>query len=110
MKKVWKPCQPIFYRQLENARFFFVENERTSRRFLKQLSKEIVIDDYEWYNVADASAVTTFRQKIKDNKVIGLLTEAGCPGVADPGQVLVAIAQDMNAIVKPFLKGEKSLL
>ena len=81
---------------VRECQVFFVENERTSRRFLKLLSKEIVIDDYEWYNVADASAASTFKQKIRENKTIGLLSEAGCPGVADPGQALVAI-------VPPFL-------
>jgi len=94
---------------VKECQVFFVENERTSRRFLKLLSKEIVIDDYEWYNVADASAIAAFKQKIRDNKVIGLLSEAGCPGVADPGQALVAIAQDMNASVKPLV-GPNSIL
>ena len=94
---------------VRECQVFFVENERTSRRFLKLLSKEIVIDDYEWYNVADASAAATFKQKIKENKVIGLLSEAGCPGVADPGQAFVAIAQDMNADVKPLV-GPNSIL
>ena len=94
---------------VRKCQVFFVENERTSRRFLKLLSKEIVIDDYEWYNVADASAASTFKQKIKENKAIGLLSEAGCPGVADPGQALVAIAQEMNADVKPLV-GPNSIL
>ena len=94
---------------VRECQVFFVENERTSRRFLKLLSKEIVIDDYEWYNVAHASAASTFKQKIKENKAIGLLSEAGCPGVADPGQALVAIAQEMNADVKPLI-GPNSIL
>ena len=73
------------------------------------LSKEIVIDDYEWYNVADSSVASAFKQKIKENKAIGLLSEAGCPGVADPGQALVAIAQELNADVKPLV-GPNSIL
>jgi 16S rRNA (cytidine1402-2'-O)-methyltransferase len=50
-----------------------------------------------------------FKQKIKEGKNIGIISEAGCPGVADPGQVLVAIAQEMNIEVKPLV-GPNSIL
>ena len=95
---------------VKNCQVFFVENERTARRYLKKLWKEIVIDDYEWYTVSDAPQVSdTFKQKIKEGKNIGIISEAGCPGVADPGQVLVAIAQEMNVEVKPLV-GPNSIL
>jgi len=92
-----------------NCQVFFVENERTTRRYLKLLSKEIVIDDYAWYNMADKTAPAIFRQQLKDNKTIGLISEAGCPGVADPGQAFVAIAQEMGASVRPLV-GPSSIL
>src|SRR6266498_3062329 len=81
---------------------FFVENERTARRYLKLLWKEMVIDDYEWFNMKDVNdeVASAFKQKIKEGKNIGIISEAGCPGVADPGQQLVGIAQQMNVIVK----------
>lgn len=84
---------------------FFVENERTARRHLKLLWKEMVIDAYEWYNIKEMSEeiAASFRQKIKEEKAIGILSEAGCPGIADPGQELVAIAQQMNVRVKPLV-------
>src|SRR5690349_6127680 len=84
---------------------FFVENERTARRFLKLLWKEMVIDDYEWFNMKEVTAATaeSFRKKIKEGKIIGVISEAGCPGVADPGQQLAAIAQEMNIVVKPLV-------
>jgi 16S rRNA (cytidine1402-2'-O)-methyltransferase len=95
---------------VKNCQVFFVENERTARRYLKKLWKEIVIDNYEWYTVSDTSQVSdTFKQKIKEGKNIGIISEAGCPGVADPGQVLVAIAQEMNVEVKPLV-GPNSIL
>jgi 16S rRNA (cytidine1402-2'-O)-methyltransferase len=95
---------------VKNCQVFFVENERTARRYLKQLWKEIVIDNYEWYTISDASGISDkFRQKIKEGKNIGIISEAGCPGVADPGQVLVAIAQEMNTEVKPLV-GPNSIL
>lgn len=89
----------------------FVENERTARRFLKLLSKEIVIDDYEWFNIKEINNEITsaFKQKIKEEKIIGIISEAGCPGVADPGQHLVNIAQQMNITVKPLV-GPNSIL
>jgi 16S rRNA (cytidine1402-2'-O)-methyltransferase len=90
---------------------FFVENERTARRYLKLLWKEMVIDDYQWHNMKEANAgvKATFLQAIKEDRTIGIISEAGCPGVADPGQVLVSIAQEMNLNVKPLV-GPNSIL
>ncbi|MGZ8545584.1 MAG: SAM-dependent methyltransferase [Flavisolibacter sp.] len=90
---------------------FFVENERTARRFLKLLWKEIVIDDQEWFSMktVDNMVMQAFRQKIKEGKNIGIISEAGCPGVADPGQKLVAMAQEMNVTIKPLV-GPSSIL
>lgn len=89
----------------------FVENERTARRFLKLLSKEIVIDDYAWFSIKEVNDEITsaFRQKIREERNIGIISEAGCPGVADPGQQLVDIAQQMNIPVKPLV-GPNSVL
>jgi len=90
---------------------FFVENERTARRYLKQLWREMVIDDYEWFTIhkAEAAVTSQFRQKLKEGKTIGIISEAGCPGVADPGQLLAAVAQEMHATVRPLV-GPSSLL
>lgn len=90
---------------------FFVENERTARRFLKSLWKEMVIDNYEWHTIhkAEEEVLTVFKQRIKEGKIIGIISEAGCPGIADPGQVLIEAAQQMNATVKPLV-GPSSVL
>jgi len=94
----------------KSCQVFFVENERTARRYLKKLWKEIVIDNYEWHTVSDSPQVFgTFKQKLKEGKNIGIISEAGCPGVADPGQSLVAIAQEMSIEVKPLV-GPNSIL
>ncbi|HKB42949.1 MAG TPA: SAM-dependent methyltransferase [Chitinophagaceae bacterium] len=92
---------------VKNCQVFFVENERTARRYLKKLWKEIIIDNYEWFVINDEIAI--FRQKLKEGKNIGIISEAGCPGIADPGQGLVAIAQEMNIEVKPLV-GPNSIL
>ncbi|HCL05977.1 MAG TPA: SAM-dependent methyltransferase, partial [Chitinophagaceae bacterium] len=70
---------------------FFVEQEKTARRFLKKLWREMVIDDYQWFTIhkAEAEVRLQFVQLLKEGKNIGIISEAGCPGVADPGQVLV---------------------
>lgn len=88
----------------------FVENERTARRYLKTLAKEIVIDNYEWFTMAvDDATAKAFRKKITEGKAIGIISEAGCPGIADPGQHLVAIAHTMNVEVKPLV-GPNSII
>lgn len=90
---------------------FFVENERTARRYLKLLWKEMVIDDHGWYNMKEVTPEvrTAFLQKLKEGKSIGVISEAGCPGVADPGQLLVEIAQGAGALVRPLV-GPNSIL
>ncbi len=101
---------------VKNCPVFFVENERTVRRYLKQLWKaclpgqEIKIDDHEWHVISDTPELSgTFRKKLKEGKNIGIISEAGCPGVADPGQQLIAMAQEMNVVVKPLV-GPNSIL
>jgi 16S rRNA (cytidine1402-2'-O)-methyltransferase len=89
----------------------FAENERTARRFLKSMDREIVIDDFEWHTLdkAEEEQVSAFREKIKEGKNIAIISEAGCPGVADPGQVLIREAQKLNAEIKPLV-GPNSIL
>jgi len=89
----------------------FVENERTARRYLKMLWKEMIINDYEWYPIhkAEEAVQSIFRQKIEENKTIGILSEAGCPGIADPGQLLIATAHETGATVRPLV-GPSSIL
>jgi 16S rRNA (cytidine1402-2'-O)-methyltransferase len=96
---------------VKNCQVIFAENERTARRFFKSICKEIVIDDYEWFTIhkAENEVLSSFRQKITAGKNIGIISEAGCPGIADPGQILIAVAQEMGATVKPLV-GPSSIL
>jgi 16S rRNA (cytidine1402-2'-O)-methyltransferase len=96
---------------VKEAEVFFVENERTARRFLKKIWKDMVIDRYPWFVIhkAEESVRQDFLQQIKENKKIAILSEAGCPGIADPGQILVAAAQEAGALVKPLV-GPSSIL
>jgi len=96
---------------VKDCQVIFAENDRTARRFLKSICKEIIIDDYEWFTIhkAEEEQKNSFRQKIKENKNIAIISEAGCPGIADPGQLLIEVAQQLNVTVKPLV-GPSSIL
>jgi 16S rRNA (cytidine1402-2'-O)-methyltransferase len=89
---------------------FFVENERSARRYLKKIWKEIVIDNYKWHEISgNPQTMGLFKSFLTEGKNIAIISEAGCPGVADPGQSLIAIAQEMKVKVKPLV-GPNSIL
>ena len=102
---------------VKNCNVFFVENERSARRYLKMLWKEMIIDNYEWNviskhndgeRLSDETA-SAFRRVLEEEKSVGILSEAGCPGVADPGQLLVEAAHSFGASIKPLV-GPSSIL
>lgn len=92
-----------------SCQVFVVENERTTRRYFKSISKVIIIDNYEWINVEDPNAIPRCKELFKEGKTIGLVSEAGCPGVADPGQAIVALAHETGCPVRPLV-GPNSIL
>jgi 16S rRNA (cytidine1402-2'-O)-methyltransferase len=96
---------------VKSAQVFFVENERTARRFLKKLWKEMDIDSYRWFVIhkSEDAIKQEFLELLKQGSQIAILSEAGCPGIADPGQLLVAAAQEAGALVKPLV-GPSSIL
>jgi 16S rRNA (cytidine1402-2'-O)-methyltransferase len=93
------------------AEVFFVENERSARRYLKKLWKEMDIDSYQWFTIhkSEDDVKQEFFRQIKLGKNIAILSEAGCPGIADPGQILVSVAQEAGVQVKPLV-GPNSIL
>jgi 16S rRNA (cytidine1402-2'-O)-methyltransferase len=96
---------------VKQCNVFFVENERTARRYLKLLWREMVIDQYQWFTIhkAELEVQQSFVQLLKQGKNIGIISEAGCPGVADPGQLLVNVAHKIGATIKPLV-GPSSIL
>ncbi|MEO8961886.1 MAG: SAM-dependent methyltransferase [Ginsengibacter sp.] len=96
---------------IKNCSVIFAENERTARRFLKAMDKEIIIDNFEWFTIhkTEQNHLNIFINKIKEGKNIAVISEAGCPGIADPGQVLVDQAQKMDIEVRPLV-GPSSIL
>jgi 16S rRNA (cytidine1402-2'-O)-methyltransferase len=96
---------------IKSCDVFFVENEKTTRRYFKKIWKEMVIDNYQWFTIhqVEEAQINNFIQILKSGKTIGIVSEAGCAGIADPGQLLVNAAQQLGATVKPYM-GPSSIL
>ncbi len=107
----WEALPKDIANWVKNCDAFFVENEKTTRRFFKKIWKEMVIDDYQWFTIhqVEETQINAFVQILKSGKTIGIVSEAGCAGIADPGQLLVAAAQKLGATVKPYM-GPSSIL
>jgi 16S rRNA (cytidine1402-2'-O)-methyltransferase len=71
----------------------------------------MVIEDYEWFTIhkAEEEVKQQFLKLLNEGKNIGIISEAGCPGIADPGQILIEAAQKVNASIKPLV-GPNSIL
>ena len=83
------------FRVVRTLRYFVVEDLRTARRHLRKMVPEIVIDDLDFSELNEHSrqlGLETLLDPIKQGFDVGILSEAGCPGVADPGADLVKIA------------------
>jgi 16S rRNA (cytidine1402-2'-O)-methyltransferase len=102
---------PYVIEQAKLCDAFFVENEKTARRYLKKYWREMIIDNYTWRAIhkAEHDVVSEFLQLLAQGKNIGIISEAGCPGVADPGQILVAAAQEKGFEICPLV-GPNSIL
>ncbi|HBL75699.1 MAG: SAM-dependent methyltransferase [Bacteroidetes bacterium GWF2_42_66] len=92
--------------------FFIVENIRTARRFLKLVDKDIDIDRLTFFELnqhTKAGDLHRYLEPLKDGHDIGIISEAGCPGIADPGADIVRIAHEKNIRVVPLV-GPSSIL
>lgn len=92
--------------------FFIVENLRSARRFLKKCNPDIDINSLTFYELNKhtlSKNISSFLNPIKSGKSVGVISEAGCPAIADPGADVVAIAQKNNYKVVPLV-GPSSIL
>lgn len=93
-------------------RHFIVENVRTARRFLKKVEPSIVIDDLVFYELnkhTSPEQVSGYLNPLAAGEPVGVISEAGCPAVADPGADVVALAQRKGYPVVPLV-GPSSIL
>jgi 16S rRNA (cytidine1402-2'-O)-methyltransferase len=89
---------------------FFVEELRTARRFISSLKLNKVIDDLTFYELnKDTPHDQTLSQIKKLKTDAGIISEAGCPGIADPGAVAVGFAHQLGHKVVPLV-GPSSIL
>lgn len=96
---------------LQQCEAIFAENERTARRYLRSMDSGFPIDRYEWFTIEkeENSSCNDFKRILTEGKNVAIISEAGCPGIADPGQVLVKLAQQLNFPVKPLV-GPNSII
>ncbi len=93
-------------------RVFIVENIKSARRFLRKIDRSFPIDDSQFFLLnkrTDATELYTFLQPAMNGENIGLMSDAGCPGVADPGASIVALAHSKGINVAPMV-GPSSIL
>lgn len=91
---------------------FIVENVRTARRFLKQIDKNIDIDALTFYELnqhTDLAQIGGYLRPLEQGEDVGIISEAGCPAIADPGADVVALAQQHGVKVVPLV-GPSSIL
>ena len=89
---------------------FFVEELRTARRFISSLKLNKVIDEITFYELnKDTPPDQTLAQLKKLKTDAGIISEAGCPGIADPGAVAVGFAHQLGHKVVPLV-GPSSIL
>ena len=97
---------------VKSIRYFIVENVRSARRFLKRCCRDIDIDSLEFVELSehtDAAAVPPMLEPLQHGHAMGVISEAGCPAVADPGADAVAVAQREGLRVVPLV-GPSSVL
>ena len=95
---------------IKNLNIFFVENVRTARRFISSLKLGKVIDELTFFELdKDTPEELTGERLLRLTQDAGILSEAGCPGIADPGAVAVSIAHRLDIQVVPLV-GPSSIL
>ncbi|MBK5195018.1 MAG: SAM-dependent methyltransferase [Proteiniphilum sp.] len=97
---------------VSNLKYFIVENIRSARRFLKKSNPDIDIDSLTFYELnkhTDRNMIADYLLPMKRGESVGIISEAGCPAVADPGADVVTLAQQEGYRVVPLV-GPSSML
>lgn len=97
---------------ITEIKHFIVENVRSARRFLKKCNRDINIDELSFTELnrhTKPEEMPSMLKPLEQGEPIGVISEAGCPAIADPGADVVAIAQRRGYKVKPLV-GPSSIL
>ena len=108
-----KSFTPYLSQTINQIKEYIVENEKTARRFLKEAGitipqSDLIIHDYGKHN-RDKTITNSFFNGLTAGNNVGLMSEAGCPGIADPGAEIVAMAHARGIDVVPLV-GPSSIL
>ena len=96
--------------RVNNLNVFFVENLKSARRFISSLKLGKTIDEITFYELTkDSNYDAVFELVNALDEDAGILSEAGCPGIADPGALAVEIAHQLSIKVVPMV-GPSSIL
>lgn len=106
-----KSFTPYLSETINQINEYIVENSKTARRFLKEAGlqipqRELIVHDYGKHNREN---ISEFFTGLLNGKNVGLMSEAGCPGIADPGADIVAYAHQKGITVVPLV-GPSSIL
>ena len=97
---------------IQSLDFFLVENVRTARRYISRLQLGLKIEDLHFEILdknSNRASVEKMMEPVVKGRSVGVISESGCPGIADPGSVAVAVAHNFGIQVIP-LSGPSSIL
>lgn len=101
---------PFALDSLKTLKVFFVENVKTTRRFISSLKAGIVIDELRFIEIDQNSNFEELFSILSElDQDAGIISEAGCAGVADPGALVAEVAHQLGLQVKPLV-GPNSIL
>jgi len=103
---------PLIKQSINGLNHFIVENEKEARRFIKKINPEkdqSLLQLFQLNKHKPAEAITGYLDPCLNGKNMGLISDAGCPGIADPGADIIRMANRMNIKVKPLV-GPSSIL
>lgn len=98
---------------VDGLKLFFVENVKVARRFLKAIDKEFDIDQCLFIEIgkrADKEEIDKVFEKIWLGENAGVMSDAGCPGIGDPGSEVVKMAHESGVKVRPLIGANSFML
>lgn len=110
-ENVQQTCAPEITTITRRLQYYVVENARTARRMLRAWHPHLILESIQISEIDKHSGpdMQQLRQWLREGREIGVMSEAGCPAIADPGSELVAEAHRLGAKVKP-LTGPNSMI
>ena len=97
---------------IEEVTHFIVENEKDARRFIKRINPkkdQSILQLYPLNKFTSTEEILTYLDPIQEGISMGVISDAGCPGVADPGAEIVKMAHRKDIVVRPLV-GPSSIL